>query len=507
VLKVMAGDVVRIKAESYYNMPPGGPGSYTAMSLTDLLGAFAGSSVISAAKGTVTPGDINNIGFNSINISSILNRDAPNSSTANAYLNFIFFDDQLNYVSGGTDPVATNGGYRLHDIFINYPATAAKNGYLYIYVSNESNFSVFFDNLQVTHIRGPLLSENHYYPFGLSMAGISSKALNFGAPSNSYKFNGGSELEEDESINLYSTFFREYDPQLGRFNGVDILSERSISVSGYQFAINNPITFNDPLGNMIGEHKDKWGVDWSSSDEFFDKTANGGFGIGPYAGFYQNYWKSVPDGTNQIFFAPGPITPNMVAKYFSVTWGNSVSNVSATASNGGFNIWGIATSTGNNITDYFQSTERIEKDFEYLAIFEGKEQEGFLKEFSEKTAFGIGFVEVIHGANEISEIQSKASIAIQRPAWALEYEMQLGRKITKFARISAVAGFAIGASNDVINIIDDPTKKSNYAKLAVKGLELGVSFIPVVGWLFSLGIGFADYYGAFDNLYDNLDKK
>jgi RHS repeat-associated protein len=83
------------------------------------------------------------------------------------------------------------------------------------------------------------------------LAGISSKAA--GKMENRFKFNDGTELENKEfsdgsGLELYSTEFRSYDQQIGRFHQKDPLGEWTESWSLYTFSYNNPMLFNDPLG-------------------------------------------------------------------------------------------------------------------------------------------------------------------------------------------------------------------------------------------------------------------
>src|SRR4030095_14284431 len=90
------------------------------------------------------------------------------------------------------------------------------------------------------------------------MAGISSKALNFGNPANRYKFNDGNELQSNEfsdgsGLETYDAHHRMYDPQIGRFFQIDELAESNWEWTPYNFAINNPVSFNDPLGLQEGD--------------------------------------------------------------------------------------------------------------------------------------------------------------------------------------------------------------------------------------------------------------
>jgi RHS repeat-associated protein len=106
---------------------------------------------------------------------------------------------------------------------------------------------LFFDNLQVSHIHGPLLEETHYYPFGLTIAGISSQALT-GIAENKYKYNG-IEQNKDFDLNMYDAFYRNLDPQIGRFWQVDPKLESAEAWSPYAAMLDNPIRYADPLGD------------------------------------------------------------------------------------------------------------------------------------------------------------------------------------------------------------------------------------------------------------------
>lgn len=243
-LKVMAGDQLNILGKSYWFNSGGNFSDKYTIPVSGLLDAFlatpgmAGKGITNAAINTGSLTDALTL-FTSRN-------DDPGYSAPWAYINWIFFDEQFNYAGGGFDRIGSSGIIKDHNNNTIPTITVPKNGYVYVYCSNESKYDVFFDNLQVIHANGPILEETHYYPFGLTMAGISAKAI--GMLENKYKFNGGNELNKDLDLNWYETRFRGFDPQTGRMLQIDPMEGFAREFSPYTYSGNNPLFFNDPLG-------------------------------------------------------------------------------------------------------------------------------------------------------------------------------------------------------------------------------------------------------------------
>jgi RHS repeat-associated protein len=249
VLKVMTGDKFNFRVSSWYKTNGASPNSPVSP-LTDIVTALIAGI---AGGGKYGVSELQSSTALSPNVTSFLNTRTYTTGRPKAYLNWILLDERLNFDSASSgflqvpdESVYGNSG-TTPSVYnhIQNGIVAEKSGYLYLYVSNETpNIDVFFDNLQVTHFKGPLLEETGYYPFGLTMVGISSKAA--GGTQNRYKYNG-IEQNNDFDLNMYDAFYRNFDSQLGRSWQID--PKPNMAESPYTAMGNNPILKADFLGD------------------------------------------------------------------------------------------------------------------------------------------------------------------------------------------------------------------------------------------------------------------
>lgn len=184
--------------------------------------------------------------------------ETGNMDGSEAHINWVMLDEEmLRFVPG------SSGFQRVPQMLPSDPAILVqaeggedieilKSGYIYVFVSNSANIPMFFDDLRVAHIPGPLVEETHYYPFGLVMKGISSKSMN-GVMSNKYSYNGkeeqNNEFSDGAGLDWLDYGARMYDGQIGRFFTQDRFSEKFYFTSPYQYVLGNPISRIDVNGD------------------------------------------------------------------------------------------------------------------------------------------------------------------------------------------------------------------------------------------------------------------
>lgn len=105
---------------------------------------------------------------------------------------------------------------------------------------------VWFDDMGVVVQGSMIVQENHYDPWGMNLVGIEKQDI----PTFRYQYNAMQEKQGDALGKgyFYETDYRAYDPQLGRFRGIDILVDAMPGISPYHYAYTNPVMFNDPSG-------------------------------------------------------------------------------------------------------------------------------------------------------------------------------------------------------------------------------------------------------------------
>ncbi|KOF04085.1 hypothetical protein OB69_03610 [Roseivirga seohaensis subsp. aquiponti] len=141
-----------------------------------------------------------------------------------------------------------------------------QGGYVYVYLSNEgqTGFDVYFDDLNITHTKGAILQEDHYYLFGANISALSSTAP-LSKP-NKFKLSGNEE-QVDFDWNVYDFNARMYDAALGRFMNIDPMADSREWLTPYNYVQNNPMIRVDPSGTL-----DDYKLNQDGSVELLEET-------------------------------------------------------------------------------------------------------------------------------------------------------------------------------------------------------------------------------------------
>ncbi|MEI3797628.1 MULTISPECIES: DUF6443 domain-containing protein [unclassified Chitinophaga] len=295
VLRVTVGDTVQLSTRAFYktsvpshDKQPIGPENI----ISSLLQAFNGNNSTGGGHGN---GTLNrrtpfNDQFTTNDYQKIQRKD-PDQQMENkpkAYLNYLLFDDQFQLVDENSGVKQVKGEPDQLQTLEKDKMVMQKSGFLYVYTSNESAQDVYFDNITLGVMSGPLLEETHYYPFGLTMAGISSnllKGTNY--PENRLKY-GGKELQTKEfadgsGLELYDFNARMQDPQIGRFQQIDPKGELFVNATPYNYCFSNPVLFIDPDG-MLAEYNWEDGKYYDGGEEVSWDNVQKQYRTGNYAG-------------------------------------------------------------------------------------------------------------------------------------------------------------------------------------------------------------------------------
>src|SRR5690606_13910211 len=241
----MTGDTIRAEVFAKYLDP--GQNNWTT-ALHDLMAAIAGGT---APTGTVIEA-VPPSGGDGFPFAGLLDAAKAGDTGTRAYLNILLFDENFGFLDAAYVPVsmaAREDGTNVPHEKLSGEIVVQQPGYVYIYFSNDNGqpLEVFFDDFTVTHSHSAIVQADDYYPFGLTFN--SYKREN--RVKNRFLYNEGSELQDDLGLGVFQTQFRMLDPAIGRWWQVDPKAdfESLVSWTPYNYSFNNPIRWNDPLGD------------------------------------------------------------------------------------------------------------------------------------------------------------------------------------------------------------------------------------------------------------------
>ncbi|MNE14051.1 hypothetical protein D3C80_1069100 [compost metagenome] len=221
------------------------------------------------------------------------------------------------------------GGFQYLDGVLSFLQTSEgyvhytpETGFDYVY-----NYTDHLGNIRLSYTKDPYggtapvaLEQHHYYPFGMKhekynveqyhfvkvqrlqgyYTGIEQLLATDESPYK-YRFNG-QEFQNEHGLNTTAMDFRQYDSAIGRFNGMDALSEMQYSHTPYHLGYNNPNFWADPTGLLSDNFINSiWNNSASSGWTIWTNSYNGYFS--------DNHGRGTVDSESGIFTASISLRP------------------------------------------------------------------------------------------------------------------------------------------------------------------------------------------------------
>jgi RHS repeat-associated protein len=202
--------------------------------------------------------------------------DAPK-----AYLFYILFDNNYVYKQFGYAAVENEAMVAHQLLALNI--TVPNDGYMYIYVANETNISeataVYFDDFRIIHHKSTsslrVTEVNDYDPYGLALEG--TRYVDESRIANNYKYQG--DFAEYEGWTGWTRFAGRgnYDNRLGRWHSTDPKGNLRPYHGLYTAMGNSPLINVDPDGEFFGTIITAIGDAFKTAffDEGLDPTSSG----------------------------------------------------------------------------------------------------------------------------------------------------------------------------------------------------------------------------------------
>ena len=252
LLKVMAKDTIEISAKAFYNIDNAMPSPN--VDIASILGAAIAAITNPAGNvigetGSQLASDLGAASSQPSVLLPIIRDDTQRQAHPRSGINYTLYNSNFEIVKANTGILLVEDNINTIQTLASDLLVIQEAGFIEIFIDNQAQTPVYYDNFMVTQRSGNSMEVNAYYPYGKIIPGLSLQG--FQNEYNAYKYSA-KELQTELQLQ-----WLDYHARMLSIRDVpfwmtpDPLCEKYYWISPYMYVAGNPIRYIDPDGRVI----------------------------------------------------------------------------------------------------------------------------------------------------------------------------------------------------------------------------------------------------------------